>query len=174
MTLRDKGKALEILLVEENPDDIKLVQAALSESPIPHRLTVLTDGEQALAYLRQHVPYGQAVRPDLILLNLNLPRKSGHDVLAEIKQDEALQSIPVIILSASQAATDIQRSYRLHANAYVVKPEDVEGFCHVIQQIEAFWFSIATLFAGEEISWQGQTEETLTNGDPQPGSVGRK
>ncbi|HEV8717881.1 MAG TPA: response regulator [Candidatus Binatia bacterium] len=174
MTLKDRGKALEILLVEDNPADVTLVQTALNESPIPYRLTVVTDGEEALAYLRQHGQYAQAVRPDLVLLDLDLPRKKGHEVLAELKQDEALQSIPVIILSTSQAATDIQRCYRLHANAYIVKPGDVEAFYHVIKQLEDFWFSIATLFAGEEVHWEGETVEAPTNGDPQSGDGNRK
>lgn len=175
MTVKDQGRALEILLVEDNPDDVRVIQTALDESPIPYRLTVVTDGEQALAYLRQHGVYAQAARPDLVLLDLDLPRKHGHDVLAELKHDEALQSIPVIILANSRAAADIQRSYRLHANAYVVKPEDVEGLCHVIQQIEAFWFSIATLFAGEEVHWGEEAVETSTNGgELPPGGVSRR
>jgi CheY-like chemotaxis protein len=136
----------------------------LQDNAIPHRLTVLTDGEAALAYLRKQGTYAQAVRPDLVLLDLTLPRKDGREVLAEMKQDEILSSIPVIVLTISQTDEDVRRCYRLHANAYVVKPRDVEGFSYIVKQLEEFWFSIATLFAGEEVHWAGGEEEVSTNG----------
>ena len=155
MTRKEQGQALDLLLVEDNPADVRLVQLALQANTIPYRLAVATDGEAALAYLRKEGVYAQVSRPDLVLLDLNLPRKDGRAVLAELKDDPTLHSLPVIMFTNSQREADVRDCYQLHANAYVVKPEDVEAFFQVIQQIEAFWFSIATLFEEEDLPGNG-------------------
>jgi chemotaxis family two-component system response regulator Rcp1 len=146
MTLQSHRKPIEILLVEDNRSDAILVQEALKEMQTPYRLTILEDGEQALAYLRRQDPYADAPHPDLILLDLDLPRKSGRDTLAEIKEDPALQHIPVLILTCSHDTRDIEDSYRLHANSYIVKPPDFNRLLETIKAIEQFWFSVVTLF----------------------------
>jgi CheY-like chemotaxis protein len=136
---------VEILLVEDNPGDVRLTQEALRESKLHNNLSVARDGVEALAFLRREGPYATAPRPDLILLDLNLPRKDGREVLAEIKSDPHLRAIPVVVLTTSQAEQDIAQSYNLHANCYVTKPVDLEQFITVVQSIEGFWFSIVTL-----------------------------
>jgi CheY-like chemotaxis protein len=136
---------VEILLVEDNPGDVRLTQEALRESKLHNNLSVARDGVEALAFLRREDPYATAPRPDLILLDLNLPRKDGREVLAEIKSDPHLRAIPVVVLTTSQAEQDIAQSYNLHANCYVTKPVDLEQFITVVQSIEGFWFSIVTL-----------------------------
>jgi CheY-like chemotaxis protein len=139
------GERVDILLVEDNPGDARLMQEALAEARVRNRLHVVADGVEALAYLRRQDPFPSAVRPDLILLDLNLPGKDGRDVLAEIKRDQDLRRIPVVILTSSQAAADIARAYDLHANAYVTKPLDVEQFITVVKSIEDFWLTIVKL-----------------------------
>ena len=134
-----------ILLVEDNSADVCLTREALVSGKIQHELYVARDGEEAMAYLRLLGTFQKAPRPDLILLDLNLPRKDGLEVLAEIKADPELMSIPVIILTSSQAEEDILKSYDLHANGYIVKPVDVERFFKVIGQIKEFWMSIVRL-----------------------------
>ncbi|MBA2669617.1 MAG: response regulator [Gemmatimonadetes bacterium] len=136
---------IEILLVEDNPGDVRLTREALSECGVQNRLNVATDGVEALAFLRRQGVFRDAARPDVIFLDLNLPRKDGREVLMEIKQDPALMSIPVVVLSSSQAEEDIVGAYQLHANCYVTKPMDLDQFVSVVRSIENFWFLIAKL-----------------------------
>jgi len=139
------GRPVEILLVEDNPGDVRLTVEALREGKVRNRLNVAIDGVEALAYLRREGKYTAAARPDLILLDLNLPRKDGREVLAEIKADANLRTIPVVIHTTSQADEDILRSYNLHANCYVTKPVDLEQFITVVKSIEDFWLTIVAL-----------------------------
>lgn len=141
----DEGKAIEILLVEDNPGDARLTMEALREAKVHNRLSWVTDGDQALAFLRRQGPHAQAPRPDLILLDLNLPRKDGREVLASIKADPGLRCIPVVVLTTSQAEEDILRAYHLNANCYVTKPVDLEQFLKVVQAIKDFWLTIVKL-----------------------------
>ena len=145
MTATTSPVPIEILLVEDNPGDVRLTAEALRDARVRNRLSVAKDGVDALAFLRQEGEHGQAPRPDLILLDLNLPKKGGREVLQEIKQDERLKHIPVVILTTSQAERDIVQSYHLRANAYVTKPVDLEQFLKVIQSIEHFWLEIVKL-----------------------------
>jgi two-component system, chemotaxis family, response regulator Rcp1 len=139
------GRPVEILLVEDNPGDVRLTIEALREGKVRNRLNVASDGVEAIAYLRREGKYADAVRPDLMLLDLNLPRKDGRQVLAEIKADDDLRTIPVVILTTSKADEDIVRSYNLHANCYVTKPVDLDQFITVVKSIEDFWLTIVTL-----------------------------
>jgi len=134
-----------ILLVEDNPGDVRLTQEALKSSKLQVELSVARDGVEVLAFLRQEGKFEAAGKPDLILLDLNLPRKSGLVVLAEIKNDDNLKNIPVVILTTSENEEDILRSYNLHANCYVTKPVDMNQFLKIVQQIEIFWFVIVKL-----------------------------
>jgi chemotaxis family two-component system response regulator Rcp1 len=136
---------MQILLVEDNPGDVRLTREALSESGRTPKLAVAPDGVEALAYLRREGAYADAVRPDVILLDLNLPRKDGREVLAEIKGDRDLRRIPVVVLSSSEADEDIARSYDLHANCYVRKPTDYEAYLAAVRSIEEFWLRTARL-----------------------------
>ncbi|GAA0592658.1 response regulator [Caenispirillum bisanense] len=136
---------MEILLVEDNPGDARLAAEAFKEGNIPTQLHVVQDGIEAMSFLRRESPYGEVPRPDLVLLDLNLPRKDGREVLAEIKEDPHLRRIPVIVLTTSQAETDISRSYELHANCYIVKPVDFDRFIDVVRGIEDFWCSLVKL-----------------------------
>ena len=145
LMLRSLGQAIEILLIEDNPSDIRLTQEALKESKLKNILHVVEDGEEALAYLYQHPPYGQAPKPDLILLDLNLPNLDGREVLGQIKQDPALNHIPVVVLTTSDAVEDIMKSYQLYANCYITKPIDLEQFVKVVNAIEDFWLTIVKL-----------------------------
>ena len=138
-------KPIEILLVEDNPGDVRLTKEALREAKLSTRMHVAYDGVDALAFLRREGAYAEMPRPDLILLDLNLPRKGGREVLAEIKADEHLRRIPVVILTTSQAEQDIIETYNLHANAYVNKPVDLDQFAKVVKSIEDFWFEIVRL-----------------------------
>ena len=140
-----RADPVEILLVEDDPGDTLMVREALTDNTATNHLTCLTDGEQAIAYLRREGEYADAPRPDLILLDLNLPRKDGRDVLAEIKGSDDLRVIPVVVLTTSQAEEDVLRSYQLHANAYVAKPVDFDSFVEVVRQIDHFFVSIAEL-----------------------------
>jgi CheY-like chemotaxis protein len=135
----------EILLVEDNPGDVELTREALLESKIHMHLNVVPDGVEALAFLRRAGQYAHAPRPDLILLDLNLPKKDGRTVLGEIKQDRSLRNIPVVILTSSQAEQDIVRAYDLHANCYVTKPVDLDQFISIVQSIEQFWLTVVKL-----------------------------
>jgi CheY-like chemotaxis protein len=142
---RADGTPIEVLLVEDDPGDVLMTQEAFEEHKVRNRLTVVHDGAEALAYLRREGRWADAVRPDLILLDLNLPRRDGREVLAEIKKDEDLGQIPVVVLTTSAADEDILRSYQLHANAYVTKPVDFERFIAVIRQIDEFFVSVVKL-----------------------------
>lgn len=139
------SSAIEILLVEDNPADVRLTQEALRESKISNRLHAVGDGEQALRFLRREGEHAESPRPDLVLLDLNLPRLSGREVLAQVKADPALRRIPVVVLTTSEAEEDIVRSYDLHANAYVRKPVDFHQFTDVVRLIEDFWFTVVKL-----------------------------
>lgn len=134
-----------ILLVEDNPGDIRLTQEALKESQMDVHLDVVTDGEQAIDFLMKRQRFTEAVRPHLILLDLNLPKKNGIEVLKEIKVDESLKKIPVIVLTTSDADHDINKAYSLHANCYILKPVDFDDFAKVIRLVESFWFNTAKL-----------------------------
>ena len=136
---------IEILLVEDNPADVRLTREALSDARISNNVHVAVDGEQAIAFLRGEGEYADRVRPDLILLDLNLPRKDGREVLAIIKQDTSLRRIPVVVLTTSQAQEDIAKSYDLHANCYINKPVDFDRFIDVVRTIDDFWLSIVKL-----------------------------
>jgi CheY-like chemotaxis protein len=136
---------VDVLLVEDDPGDILMTREAFQHHKIQNKLHVVTDGEQALQFLRRAGEYAGVPRPGLILLDLNLPRRSGHEVLAELKEDPELRVIPVVILTTSQAEEDILRSYSLHANAYVSKPVDFERFMDVIRQIDSFFVTVVKL-----------------------------
>ena len=136
---------IEVLLVEDDPGDVLMTREAFADNKVRNRLNVVSDGEEALAYLRRDPPYTDAVRPDLILLDLNLPRRDGREVLAEIKGDPALHQIPVVVLTTSQSDEDILRSYELHANAYVTKPVDFDRFIEVVRQIDDFFLTVVKL-----------------------------
>ena len=138
-------RPIEILLAEDNPGDILLTQEALAEAKIHNTLHVAKDGVEAMAFLRKEEPYTDAPTPDLILLDLNMPRKSGREVLAEVKSDPDLRRIPVVILTTSESEEDILATYNLHANCYVTKPVDLEQFEKVVRSVEEFWFSIVRL-----------------------------
>lgn len=140
-----QGRPIEVLLVEDNPADVRLTKEAFKEGRFLNHLNVVTDGVEALEFLRREGRYGGAPRPDLVLLDLNLPKKSGREVLEEIKSDPELRRIPVMILSTSSARQDLQSSYNLHANCYIAKPVDLEQFLNVVRSIEHFWFNIVTL-----------------------------
>jgi CheY-like chemotaxis protein len=140
-----RGEPIEILLVEDNPDDADLTVDALRDGRVRNRVTVVDDGVKAMAYLRHEGKYGSAPRPDLILLDLNLPRKNGREVLAEIKQDPDLRRIPVVVMTSSDDEKDILAAYNLYVNCYVTKPVDLDQFLGVVKSIEHFWFSIVKL-----------------------------
>ncbi|MFB6139913.1 MAG: response regulator [Halosimplex sp.] len=140
-----QGQPVEILLAEDNPGDAKLTRKALERGNVVNNLHVVTDGVEALDYLRQAGEYAQQPRPDLILLDLNMPRKGGREVLADIKDDEELRRIPVVVMTSSEAEEDIVQSYDLHANAYLTKPIDFEGFLDVVQRIEEFWLTVVKM-----------------------------
>ena len=140
-------RIINVLLVEDDPGDVLMTREAFEEY-LHNQLDVVTDGAAALAYLRREEPYTDAVRPDLVLLDLNLPRCDGREVLQEVKADEDLRHIPVIVLTTSQAEEDVLRSYQLHANAYVTKPVDFEGFIEAIKQIDHFFVSVVKLPTG--------------------------
>ncbi len=135
----------EILLVEDSEGDIRLTREALRDAKIKVNLSVARDGEEAMAFLRRDPPHQEVPRPDLILLDLNMPRKDGREVLAELKSDDDLCKIPVVVLTTSEASNDICDSYRLHANCFITKPIGLEQFMQVIQQIEDFWLCLVKL-----------------------------
>ena len=145
MRFSKKIRPVEILLVEDNPGDIRLTKEAMKEAKIINNLNVVEDGVEALAFLRKKGKFKDVIRPDLILLDLNLPKKNGREVLAEIKQDINLKQIPVVILTVSKAEEDILKTYELHANCFITKPVDMDQFIKVVKSIEDFWFSIVKL-----------------------------
>jgi len=145
MSSQTIGKMIEILLVEDNPGDVRLTQEAFREAKVRNKLHVVGDGVDAMAFLRREGKYADAPRPDLILLDLNMPKKDGREVLAEIKTEEDLRRIPVVILTISKAEEDIIKSYDLHANCYITKPVDLEQFIKVVKAVEDFWLTIVKL-----------------------------
>lgn len=138
-------EAIEILLVEDNPGDVRLTREALKDSKLHNNLSVVEDGAEALAFLRRQGKYANAPRPDILLLDLNLPRIDGRQVLEEIKKDDELKRIPVVVLTTSASEQDILMSYNLHANCYITKPVDLNQFITIVKNIENFWFSIVKL-----------------------------
>jgi len=142
MTSGRRDEMIEILLVEDTPEDANMTVDALQDGRVRNRVTVIENGEEAMAYLRRQGKHTRAVRPDLILLDLNLPRKNGREVLAEIKQDPDLRRIPVVIMTSSDDEKDVLAAYNLHVNCYVTKPVDLDQFISVVKSIEHFWFSI--------------------------------
>lgn len=138
-------KEIDVLLVEDDPGDVLMTREAFEENKVANRLAVVSDGESAMAYLRKEGTYAGAPTPDLVLLDLNLPRMDGREVLAAMKSDRALQSIPVVVLTTSEAEEDVLRSYALHANAYVTKPVDFQRFIDVVRQIDDFFVQVVRL-----------------------------
>jgi two-component system, chemotaxis family, response regulator Rcp1 len=138
-------RSIEILLIEDNPGDVDLTKEALQDAKVRNRLSVVDDGAKAVDFLYKRGEYADAPRPDIILLDLNLPKKDGRQVLEEIKADPQLAEIPVVILTTSQAEEDIIRSYQLHANCYITKPVDFKQFMHVVKSIEEFWLTVVKL-----------------------------
>ena len=132
-------------MVEDNPGDVRLAVEALREGKVRNHMHIVDDGEKALAFLRRQGQYAEVPRPDLILLDLNLPKKNGQEVLAEIKQDPDLRRIPVVILTVSEAEADILKAYNLHANCYITKPVDLDRFIQVVKSIEDFWLTVVLL-----------------------------
>ncbi len=145
MDIHGRGRPIEILLVEDNPADVRLTREAFKDGRVRNNLHVVEDGVEAVAFLRRQGRYASAVRPDLILLDLNLPKMDGREVLAGIKADPDLRRIPVIVLSVSQAEQDILKSYNLNANCYISKPVDLDEFIRVVRAIEGFWLTIVKL-----------------------------
>lgn len=145
MSIQRNGKLVEILLVEDNPGDIRLTREGLKEAKVLNNLDIVEDGVEAMAFLYREGKYAKAPRPDLILLDLNLPKKDGREVLAEIKADPNLKRIPVVILTTSKTEEDIIKSYNLHANAYITKPVDFFQFLKAIKSTEDFWLTIVKL-----------------------------
>jgi len=145
MSARESSRPIEILFVEDNPGDVRLVVDIFKESKMPNHLTVAEDGEKALDILHRRGQYAQSAQPDLILLDLNLPKKDGRQVLSEIKNIHGLKHIPVVVLTTSQSEEDVLKSYELHANCFITKPYELERFISVIRMIEDFWFSVVRL-----------------------------
>lgn len=145
MQNKESGVPIEILLVEDNPGDSDLIIEFLDEARVTNHVSVVRDGEEAMDFLRRRGRFADAARPDLILLDLNLPRKDGREVLAEIRADPLLESIPVVVLTSSSAETDIAKSYSLKANCYIIKPVDLNQFVSVVRSIENFWLTVVRL-----------------------------
>ena len=145
MMPKPPGQPIEVLLVEDDPGDVLLIREAFEFNKVHNNLNVVSDGEQALSYLRREGEWAEALRPDLVLLDLNLPRKDGREVLAEAKGDPALRTIPIVVLTTSEAEEDVLKSYELHANAYVTKPVDFERFVSIVRQIDDFFVSVVRL-----------------------------
>jgi two-component system, chemotaxis family, response regulator Rcp1 len=138
-------RPIEILLVEDSPSDAEFTAEALKEAKVRNHLSIVEDGVQAMEFLRRQGQYTKAPRPDLIMLDLNLPRKDGREVLAELKADADLKMIPVVVLTTSRAEEDVLRAYQLHANCYITKPVDFQQFLNVVRSIESFWLFVVTL-----------------------------
>jgi two-component system response regulator len=143
--MTNQHEELKILLVEDDPADVKLTKRVLNQSKLHLSLSVVKDGVEAMRYLRREDEYADAIRPDLILLDLNLPRKDGREVLEDIRNDSTLKRLPVVILTTSKAEEDIAKSYDLHANCYITKPVDLQEFTKVVQAIENFWLTVVKL-----------------------------
>jgi two-component system, chemotaxis family, response regulator Rcp1 len=144
-------RIIHILLVEDNPGDIRLTQEALKDGKIANTLYVVNDGVEALDYLRKKSPYTDAVTPDLVLLDLNIPKKNGMEVLADIKSDPMLKNIPVVILTSSSSEQDVLQTYEYHANCYITKPVDFEQFINAIKLIDDFWLSVVRFSGNEQV-----------------------
>ena len=140
-----QGRPLEVLIVEDNPADARLASEAFAEGKVRTRLSITVDGVQAMDFLRRTGKFASAPRPDLVLLDLNLPKKDGREVLAEMKGDESLRRIPVVVLTTSQADADIMKTYDLHANCFITKPVDLDRFLAVVRYIEDFWLTMVSL-----------------------------
>lgn len=145
MNMKEIGKLIEILLIEDNPGDARLVVEGLKEGKVRNNLTIVEDGDEAMEFLRKEGRHENAPRPDLILLDLNLPKKDGREVLKEIKSDENLRRIPIVILTTSKAEEDIMKTYNYHANCYITKPVDLDRFIEIIKAIDDFWLTIVKL-----------------------------
>jgi CheY-like chemotaxis protein len=145
MSMPQNVELIDVLLVEDDPGDVLLIEEAFADNKVRNRLHKVSDGVEALAFLRREGAYANVPQPDLVLLDLNLPRKDGREVLAEVKSDEALQQIPVVVLTTSKAEEDVLRSYKLHANAYVTKPVDFDRFIEVVRQIDEFFVTVVKL-----------------------------
>ena len=145
MIKNEKGNPIEILLVEDNPGDVRLTKEVLKEGKVHNKLSVVENGVQAISFLKKEDGYKDALTPDLILLDLNMPKKDGREVLLDIKKDKDLKKIPVIVLTTSQAEEDILKVYNLNANCFISKPVDLEQFINVVKSIEDFWLSIVKL-----------------------------
>ena len=145
MTMVDENRPVEILLVEDNPGDERLTREALKEGKVYSNLHWVKDGVEAMEFLRREGKFGASPRPDIILLDLNLPKKDGREVLQEIKNDDVLRRIPVVVLTTSKAEEDVLKTYDLHANCYVTKPVDLEKFIVVVRSIDVFWLTVVTL-----------------------------
>ena len=143
------GRPIEILLVEDSSTDVMLTEEALEQAKMRNNLHVVKDGVEAMAFLRKQGQYADVPRPDLMLLDLNMPRKDGREVLTEVKTDDDLKYIPVVVLTTSQAQEDVLKAYGLHANCYITKPVDFEQFASVVQAIDQFWFTVVTLPKGD-------------------------
>ena len=148
MKQQDNSKVVDILLVEDNEGDARLAMEAMRDSKIRNKMHHVSDGEEAMAFLHKEGKYTNVSRPDLVLLDLNLPKKGGRQVLAEIKEDDELKRIPVVILTVSSAEEDILKTYNLHANCYITKPIDLSQFMKVVHSIEDFWLTIVKLPSG--------------------------
>jgi CheY-like chemotaxis protein len=146
-----EGSLLQVLLVEDNPGDVRLTEEAFKDAKVQLEMHVAGDGIEAMEFLRREGKFAESPRPDLILLDLNLPRKDGRDALAEIKCDPSLMTIPVVILTTSASDVDIESSYMLHANCYISKPVDMEGFLTVVKSIDDFWLSVVKLPPKEKL-----------------------
>ncbi len=149
MTAACEERLIEILLVDDDPGDVRLTVEALKRSKVHTHLSVAGDGVEAMAFLRQEGKYVGAIRPDIILLDLNMPRKDGREVLAELKSDPTLKNIPVVVLTTSAEEEDVLKSYELHANCYITKPVDLKQFMTVVTAIDDFWFTVVKLPSGE-------------------------
>lgn len=145
MQARSSGSLIEILMVEDNPADVRLTIEAFKDAKVLNRMNVVEDGEAAMLYLRREDRYANAPRPDIVLLDLNLPKKDGREVLAEIKADPDLKRIPVVVLTTSEDQKDIFKAYDLHVNAYIAKPVDLDQFIRIVEVVENFWLSVVKL-----------------------------
>lgn len=148
--MNSRARPIEVLLVEDSPTDVMITREALAEAKILNNLHVVENGEDAIAYVRRKPPYADAARPDLILLDLNIPRKPGHEVLEELKNDPGLRAIPVVVLTTSSAEEDVLKAYGLYANCFITKPVDFDAFCQVVRTVEHFWICVVTLPADQQ------------------------
>ena len=144
-----QANLMQILLVEDNPSDVELTITAFADCSVAHKINIANDGEEALNFLYKRDNFEQSPRPHIILLDLNLPRQNGQEILQIIKNDASLKTIPVIILTSSSTERDILKSYNLHANCYIIKPADLEKYLHVVRSVENFWFNVVQLPKGQ-------------------------